>query len=248
MDPILQNLIRYQELSLELSRIKGRLDEFPRQIAAIDAELEAATGSLSAAKAAVSDRAKEKRRLESEVQDHETKLKKYNDQLMQVKKNEEYKAMQHEIAGVKEKIGAIEEKILQIMVAADEDDHRVKDEEKFLLVRRREADERKGVVTREQEVIEAERARIDALRNEARSALSNDVLEMFDRLAGGRGGMALARARDERCQGCNVRIIPQVYQQIRRNDQIIQCDSCKRILYYAPDPTAPQADADASAS
>jgi predicted nucleic acid-binding Zn-ribbon protein len=52
-----------------------------------------------------------------------------------------------------------------------------------------------------------------------------------------RRGTALAEARQERCTGCQVRIRPQVFNEIRRGDAIIQCDSCQRILYFVHDPT-----------
>lgn len=246
MDPVLQHLIRYQELSLEAARIKARLEEFPRQLDAIDAALQSATGSLATAKTAVADRAKEKRKLEADLQDLEAKLGKYNGQLMQVKTNEEYKAMQHEIAGVKEKINAVEEKILVLMEAAEDDDRRVKDEERVLVERRREAEASKEIVRKEQAAIEAEAARVAASRDEARGALTPDVLDMFDRIAGGREGKGIARARDERCQECKVRIRPAIYQEIRHNDRIIQCDSCRRILYYIPEEPPKEADGPAS--
>lgn len=243
MDPVLQNLIRYQELSLQLFRINAHLEEFPRQIAAIDAEMAAASTSLEAARASVSDHQKERRRLEMQLQDLEVKLKKYNDQLMQVKTNEEYKAMQHEIGGVKDKIGAIEEEILQLMEYAEEGDRRVAEEGRLMEARRLEAEERRVVVRGKQAVVQEEAAGLSRELEAARTVLGPEALDMFNRIAQNRNGIALARARDERCQECKVRIRPQIYQDLKRNDRLIPCDSCKRILYYVAE--APAADAPA---
>jgi len=241
VDPVLQSLIRYQELSLELTRLNARLAEFPVQIKAIDAEIDAASVALSTARAAASDHQKERRRLEGELQDLEAKLKKYNGQLMQVKTNDEYKAMQHEIAGVKDKVGGVEERILVLMEDAESGDRRIKDEEKALDGGKKEADARKAVVREEESRVKQDAERLMALQGEARAALSNEILDLFNRIAQGRNGVALARARDERCQECNVRLRPHLFQEIKRNDQIIQCDSCRRILYYVLE--APAADA-----
>ena len=63
-------------------------------------------------------------------------------------------------------------------------------------------------------------------------------MAIFDRVAHGRKGQAMAEARDGLCTVCHVRLRPQVFNQARRNDSIIQCDSCTRILYYVPPPAA----------
>jgi len=66
------------------------------------------------------------------------------------------------------------------------------------------------------------------------------VVAVYDTVARGRKGIAVAVARDERCSQCQVRLRPQVFVQIRQNSGIVQCDSCQRILYYVP-PAAPAA-------
>lgn len=239
MDPVLQSLIRYQELFLESSRQTARLQQFPPQIKAIDDNLAASTASLTAARASLSDHQKDKRKLESELQDLESKLKKYNDQLMQVKTNTEYKAMQSEIEGVKAKVGGVEEKILEMIYSAEAAEKRVKEEEKALEALRKEGEARKAVVRAEENQVKQEAAAAEKAFIEARAMLTNDVLDLFNRIAKTRNGIAVARAREERCQECNVRIRPQIFQEIRRNERIIQCDSCLRILYYVAEAPAP---------
>jgi len=241
LDPVLRNLIQYQDLSLQMASLQARLQQFPAQLQAIDDEVKAASGAMEAARAALQDHQKDRRRLEGELQDWESKLRKYNEQLMQVKTNDEYRAMQHEIAGVKDKIGQVEEKILLLMEEAETGERRVKEEQARHEALHREGEARKSVVNREKQQVDAEASRVGGLQDTARSALDPGVLDMFDRIARGRNGVAVAKARDERCQECNVRIRPQIFQDIRRNDQIIQCDSCRRILYYVPE--APPADA-----
>ena len=239
MDPVLQSLIRYQELYLESSRQAARLEQFPPQIRAIDEHLEASSASLSTARAALTDHQKDKRKLEAELQDLESKLKKYNEQLMQVKTNNEYKAMQTEIEGVKAKVNGVEERILELIYSAEAAERRMKDEEKALDFQRKDGEARKAIVREEEQRVRQEAAAAEAAFNEARAILSADMLDLFNRIAKTRNGIAVARAREERCQECNVRIRPQIFQEIRRNERIIQCDSCLRILYYIPEAPAP---------
>ena len=57
---------------------------------------------------------------------------------------------------------------------------------------------------------------------------------LFERIAHGRKGVAVAEARDGLCTLCHVRLRPQMFNQVRRNDALHQCDSCTRILYFVP--------------
>ena len=63
------------------------------------------------------------------------------------------------------------------------------------------------------------------------------LIALFEQVAKVRKGVAICTAtRDGLCSVCHVRLRPQVFQLVRQNDQIIQCDSCQRILYYIPPP------------
>ena len=73
-------------------------------------------------------------------------------------------------------------------------------------------------------------------------SLSPQVLDTFERVAQRRNGIAVAEARGGICTICHVRLRPQVFNTVRRNEQIIQCDSCNRILYFVPAAEAPAAD------
>jgi predicted nucleic acid-binding Zn-ribbon protein len=64
------------------------------------------------------------------------------------------------------------------------------------------------------------------------------VLTIFETVARRRHGVAVGEARDGICTICHVRLRPQVFNTVRRNDEIVQCDSCNRILYYVPAPPA----------
>ena len=56
---------------------------------------------------------------------------------------------------------------------------------------------------------------------------------MFERIFKGRQGIAVAQAIDGHCSICHVRLRPQVYNTILRNEEIVQCDHCQRVLYFA---------------
>ena len=99
-------------------------------------------------------------------------------------------------------------------------------------------------IARERQALDAERVSTAAdlqRTTEERVALAARVnpeaLAIFERIAHGRKGQAMAEAREGLCTVCHVRLRPQIFNQARRNDSIIQCDSCTRILYFVPVPT-----------
>lgn len=232
MDPLIQTLVRFQELSLEVARLDARLSQIPAEIKAIDEEQKAAAALVARAKEKVSEGQKRKRDHERELQDLEQKVSKYNDQSRDVKTNEQYRAIMHEIETVKAQIGQAEEKILLAMEEIDAQEKVVREEEKATGLRKVEFDARRSSLTSEKAGVTAERARVAADRDAATKDVPPDAMEVYNRMAKMRGGVAMARAREERCSGCNVRIRPQVFADVRKNNQIVQCESCKRILYY----------------
>ena len=59
------------------------------------------------------------------------------------------------------------------------------------------------------------------------------MLELFQRVARLRG-IAVSEARDGMCQVCHLKLRPQMYVDLKRNEEIVQCPQCNRILYYEP--------------
>jgi len=101
-------------------------------------------------------------------------------------------------------------------------------------------------IASERKMLDAERAtdqqeleRFVSERDQVVAQISPEALKIFERVSHGRKGIAVAEARDGLCVVCHVRLRPQVFNEVRRNDQLIQCDSCTRILYHVPAAPAP---------
>ena len=242
MDPLIQTLVRFQELNLEASRLDARLSQIPTELKAIDDEQHAVSASVALAKDRLHESGKRRRDLEHQLQDLEGKISKYNDQSREVKTNEQYRAILHEIQTVKTHIGDVEEKILLEMEASDVLEKQIRDEEKAFGSHKAEFEARRATLSAERGGLTAERDRLTAESEKAQKEIPPDALNIYNTLAKIRSGVAMARALDERCMACNVRIRPQVFSDVRKNNQIIQCESCKRILYYVEE--APQPDAE----
>lgn len=250
MDPLIRSLVRFQELNLEAARLGARLSQIPAELKAIDDEQQAAASSVAQAKDSLAETGKRRRDLERQLQDFEGKISKYNDQSREVRTNEQYRAIMSEIQNVRIHIGEVEEKILLAMEDSDALERRIKEEEKVVTSRKGEFDARRAKLAAERDHVTAERDRIKDEASSTAGAIPPEALDIFNTISSIRSGVAMARAREERCTGCNVRIRPQVFADVRKNSQIIQCESCKRILYYIeeqPQPGAVAAGAPAEA-
>ena len=102
------------------------------------------------------------------------------------------------------------------------------------------ADAARAQLDIERQQIEADLTRLAGERAAAAATVEPRTLALYEQLLKGRKGVAVARMTGEICEACHVRLRPHVTQQIRRNDSVVQCDNCQRILYYvAPAATTP---------
>jgi predicted nucleic acid-binding Zn-ribbon protein len=113
----------------------------------------------------------------------------------------------------------------------------VKRAEAALALRQKEIEAGKKALTQELASVEASLKQATASRAELVTQLEPRLLAIFEQVARARKGVAICSAtRDGLCSLCHVRLRPPVFQQVRHNDSIIQCESCHRVLYWVPPP------------
>jgi len=237
VSPDLERLLQLQQLDTTIDDARREIAAHPQRLADADARLSEATQALEAAKQRLKTSQDSRRDLEKEAAVFQGRLSKFKDQLSAVKTNREYQAMQHEIEAAQRDLGAVEEKVLERMMEADGVAAEVKQAEATLATQ-------KKAIEAEQKTLAEELAKVEASLKEAsdkRAALvaqtDPGLIARFEQVAKARKGVAISMAtRDGLCTACHVRLRPHVFQQIRQNDTIIQCDSCQRIMYYIPPP------------
>lgn len=214
--------------------MRRRTAEIPVLQDAMAARLADQEAAVASIRQRLADNQAARRDIEKDVAGVQTRLSKYKDQLMGVKTNKEYQAMQHEIAAAQEGIRAHEDRILERMEEAETLGAELKAAEAEL--KRQEA-----AMSAERTVLDAEAAALQKQADEKQAGraaiaahLSAPALRLFDHVASQRKGQALAEARDGVCTVCHVRLRPQVFNEVRRNESLIQCESCLRILYFVP--------------
>ena len=232
MIPDLERLVRLQQLDNEAAAARRDLGDLPRRRQALTAALDDKQQQLANARQRLTDSQTERRTIEKDLAAVQQRLSKYKEQLMEVKTNTEYHAMQHQIAAANDEVAKHEEHILVNMLDADEITAKLKAAEAQLKAA-------ESAVAKERAAIEADvknKQQVLAESGAAREALVPQIsrahLELFERVFRARQGIAVATAANGHCSICHVRLRPQVYNTILRNEDIVQCDSCQRVLYY----------------
>ena len=237
MSPDLQRLIKLQQLESTLADARATIAAHPQRLADADARLNESKQAVETAKGRLKENQEARRNLEKDVAVYQGRLTKFKDQLSLVKTNKEYQAMQHEIATAQSDLGGVEEKVLELMLEADTITADVKRTEAALTTRQKEIDKEKKELTEELASVETSLKEASEARAELVKDLDARLLAIFAQVARVRKGVAISTAtRDGLCSACHVRLRPFVFQQIRQNDAIIQCESCHRILYWIPPP------------
>jgi uncharacterized protein len=237
MSPDLERLIQLQRLETIIAEARAAVALHPQKLAALDARLNEAKGAVESAKEQLKGNADRRRELEKDVAVYQGRLTKFKDQLSAVKTNREYTAMQHEIATAQTDLGAVEEKVLERMLEADDLAAASRRAETTLAAQSKEIEAEKKTLAQDLASTEASLKQ----STEAKAALVKELeprlVALFEQVARVRKGVAICVAtRDGLCSVCHVRLRPHVFQQIRQNDTIVQCDSCQRVLYWIPPP------------
>jgi uncharacterized protein len=236
MNADLERVIALQRLDTAAHDAARRLDDAPEREKSLDARLETARQRVTAAKGALTANQSTRREIEKDVAVHQGRLSKFREQAMAVKTNQEYHAIQHEIAFAQTEIKTREDQILELMVHADELTADVKRSEAALAAEQKSVEADRKALATELSDLKTTIARIGSERQDVVSGLSPPVLAIFDLVSKRRNGVAVAEARDGICTICHVRLRPQVFNTVLRNEEIMQCDHCQRILYYVPRP------------
>jgi len=234
VSPALTALIALQALDSAAEAARKRLADLPVAEQAIAAALAAARGTADAVKARIQENQGARRALEKDIAGVDTRLARFDDHKAAVKTNHEYTALLHEITTAKSEKDAIEERLLVLMEDGDALAAELKAADAAFKGEQAKADQARAAIGTERTQLDAEVARLATERAQEARNVDAPLLAKYEQLLKLRRGIAVAPMTGEICAACHVRLRPHVTQQVRRNDAIVNCDSCQRILYFVP--------------
>ena len=175
----LKQLIRLQSVDLSIQELRTRIDKFPGISKALDEKLRSAQTAVETAKDKAKSNQGTRKKLENDIGSIEAKISKYRDQMIAVKNNDEYRALQHEIDHAQQAIRKIEDEILNLMIEAETGQSDLKAAEAHL------QEDQKRVIAERKQLEEENRRDLTALdgylkeRKEIDSSLSPEFRVWF---------------------------------------------------------------------
>jgi hypothetical protein len=240
-----------QELSLllALQKTDEGLDDLGRRDRDAQARLDSSRASLETLKEAVKqekkaldDTLKAHKLLDLELKGHDEKVKKYQGQLYEVKTNKEYTALKEEIDRAREEIRKTEEQVLVLMIREDELKGAQGRRSSEVAEAEKSAKSVEAEVKAETEACAGEREKLMAKRTEQAGGLPASLLRKYEQIRKMRGGLPLAKVveapgRGEAlCAACNITVRPQLIVEIMKQEGLVSCESCGRILFLDAEP------------
>jgi predicted nucleic acid-binding Zn-ribbon protein len=229
----LDKLLVLQDRDSKRLAFEQHLNAVPREIAAVETRIAAEKAAIEAAKTGWRELESKKKQLEMEIGGAEEQVAKYRTQQSQVRKNDEYQALTHEIETSQTAIGTLEEQEIAIMLSIDEAKKKFADAEAELK-KNITGHEAKIRALREREKhlqadVAAARETVAVARREVPPAL----LKIYDRLAVKPGHPVCVTVNGDRCGGCHLKVPTHIVVQARAGVEIATCDQCGRVVYWA---------------
>jgi predicted nucleic acid-binding Zn-ribbon protein len=238
MHPDVDLVNQLQTLDLRIAALEKEVAELPRHIAQIEKTLDSHLRKLSADKAALAANQKDRKNLEVEVQTHQAKISKLRDQMNSAKTNEQFKAFQNEIDYAEKEIRKAEDRTVDLMTASEPLEANVKLAEAALKEEQKQVEAEKAKARERTAADQSELTKLRASHKIAFDALPKPVAAAYERIRKKWKGTVAAEATDGRCSACQMMLRPQVFQDLRKGNTLMQCESCQRFLYYNPPVTS----------
>src|SRR5690349_20459572 len=230
----LARALRLQALDRKIAQLENEIAALPKHIAEIEKTLVAHTRRLEADKAALVANGRDRKKFESDIQVQDQKISKLKGQMLEAKTNEQYRAFQSEIEFCEKEIRRFEDRILELMAESEPLEKNVKAAEIALAEEKKQVEGEKQQARERTAADQKALAELQAERKGLVAEINPGLYRNYERIRKGRRGIAVAEAVDGRCVACHMAMRLQFFQDLRKGDQVLLCESCGRILYYNP--------------
>lgn len=228
----LRLLIGLQELDTRIFKLKEKKAEIPREIEVLQSSLKKERDSLEERQSEYERLKKLKKEKEMVLDEGLEKLKKQKARTSDIKTNKEYQAHVKEIEASQTDNRNIEDEIISLMERMEESYKLLNMEETRYaeIVKRFEGDRK--TYEAEGRKIEEELAKLREKRKEIASKISQELYDNYSKILKTGKGLAVVQIKEGSCTGCHMSLPPQLINDVRKNEEIIDCSNCHRILYY----------------
>jgi uncharacterized protein len=231
----IEKLLVLQDRDQKIRRVQGELAHIGPEREGLRAKAAATQSQLESLKTRGKQIEADRKRLELDVESKKQQIEKYANQQLQTRKNEEYRALAHEIDGCKTDITKIEDEEIALMEQAEQvqkENVRVSREAGEM---KKLVDDQVAQLDEREANLKKDLAELQQGRAELAAAVEESARVRYDRLIRSKGENVVVGVQHGVCGGCHMKLPPQVLVLCMGDQEIITCTNCGRILYYTRD-------------
>ncbi len=235
MQETIEKLLILQDRDRKIRRVQAELAHIEPERQTLKTRSSGANAKLDAAKQHVKQLDSNRKQLELDVEAKKTQIEKYANQQLQTRKNEEYRALAHEIETCKSDINKIEDQEIELMEKTEAGQKEVvrctgeANEAKKLM------DDLVAKLGEREQNLKKELAELQSNREELATAVDEGVRSRYERLMKSKGENVVVGVQHGVCGGCHMKLTPQTLLACKQAQEIVTCSNCARILYYTRD-------------
>ncbi|HLW70805.1 MAG TPA: C4-type zinc ribbon domain-containing protein [Candidatus Binataceae bacterium] len=225
-------LMSLQAIDRELHELEQSLSSVAGRVEQLRAESELHQAELSRLTEEEQKSSTTRRSLEKELAEGEARIRNKRMRLNQVRNDKEMQALTHEVEAQKETNQRLEAEALALMEGAERRSPRIAELTELVAAKRKEllAAEKEIAAQVEDLKVSISKQRVD--RDLMARGMESSLLQRYEMIFSRRGGVAVTEAKGGTCQGCRMRLPPQLYNELQKHLQVNYCPNCQRILYF----------------
>ncbi|MBI1842853.1 MAG: hypothetical protein HYR88_18595 [Verrucomicrobia bacterium] len=232
---IIEKLLVLQDRDQKLLALREETQAIPAELTTLEAKAKSALAALDQAKLKVKQLETERKKLELEVDSKKLLIEKYSLQQFQTKKNEEYRALSHEIDGCKGAIVKLEDQQLEFMEKIEAAQRQTAAVNEEAQATKRTMDTRVAELKKREEKLLQDLAAAEAERSARAIEVDESLRNKYDRLQKSKTGRVVVGITHGVCGGCHMGLSRSIVLQCQGGREFMQCPNCGRILYYTRD-------------
>jgi len=225
-------IVTLQQLDNRLDALRLKVKALPQQLQAYQTACAEARQTLQVIEGDIERSERQRRSLERELDSLQAQLARTQTKLREVKTNKEYRAVLVEIDTGKQHIAALEDQILELMEAVELQRQKRQQQERHAQLAEQELEQQAARVQQEQAVLAGQVMADEEERQHIVAEVAGDLYARYQQLHAIRDHQAVVFIQEGACGGCHLNVRPQLISEVRRQDKLITCPHCQRILLW----------------
>jgi hypothetical protein len=229
----LEQLLILQDRDQKIRQIQTEIETVPLRRKSLEAQLAASKASVEVLKQRSRQVEMDRKKLELDVGTRAESISRLKTQQYQTRKNDEFRAIGHEIERYENEIRKIEDDELELMVLADKVKAELAEEEKNAAAVKDSINRQTADLDEKSAALDGQLQGLTKERSELAGQIDEDLLALFERLFESKGDAAIVAVEHGVCTGCHMKVTTATAAGVRAGREIVSCENCGRILYDA---------------